>query len=86
MAATLTPEQVLLVRQWIADVRERFQREADQGILKRDLYQAVESLGGREACDRLSREIDARCAMYENARQQLEIVQSTRERRRSRAK
>lgn len=49
----------------IRDVREQFQRESDQGILKRDLYQSVEALGGRDACDRILRTIDMRWQRHE---------------------
>lgn len=79
---TLTPEQVALIRQWIDDVKNQFQREADQGIRKRDLYQSVEAMGGRDACDRITREIDSRCGMIENARRVLEMQDQVRERRR----
>lgn len=80
--STLTPEQVTLLRQWIQDVKDQFQRETDQGILKRDLYQSVEAMGGRDACDRIIRQIEARCAMYENAVRVLRMDEERRERRR----
>jgi hypothetical protein len=80
--STLDPEQAKLVRHWIQDVKDRFQREIDQGILKRDLYQSVEAMGGRDACDRIWREIEARCAMFENARQVFAIEDAKREQRR----
>lgn len=55
-----TPQTIELSRlfQWIADVRSQFTREIDQAILKRDLYQGVEALGGRDACDRIREQID----------------------------
>lgn len=54
------------VYQWIDDVRTQFTREIDQAILKRDLYLAVEALGGRDASDRIRRQIEARFRMNQN--------------------
>lgn len=44
----------------VQDVREQFSREVDQGVFKRDLYQSVEALGGRDACDRIARALAIR--------------------------
>lgn len=51
----------------IADVKERFVREIDQALLKRDLYLAVAAMSGRDACDRIARELRFREEMQENA-------------------
>ena len=44
----------------IEDQKEHFQREANQGVLKRDLYQANFALGEIEACDVLLRTLKLR--------------------------
>jgi len=66
----------------VANVREQFEREIDQGILKRDLYQSVEAMGGRDACDRIKRAF----SYYDTAEQannlrQLEVVKHASTRR-----
>jgi hypothetical protein len=68
------PQSVQLDRlyQWINDVREQFIREIDQALLKRDLYLGMEALGGRDACDRLKRQIESRFRIDVNFGQQLE--------------
>lgn len=53
------------VLKFIADTREQFQREIDQGVLKHDLYQSVGALGGRDACDRIKRNIELRISFAE---------------------
>ena len=44
----------------IADVREDFSREEDQGLLQHDLHKAEMALAGKYACDRIQRAISAR--------------------------
>jgi hypothetical protein len=56
--------------QWINDVREQFSHEIDQALLKRDLYLGIEALGGRDACDRLKRQIECRFQMDRNHEEQ----------------
>lgn len=58
--------QIDRLYQWIEDVRTQFTREIDQALLKRDLYLGMEALGGRDACDRLRRQIEARFRMDES--------------------
>lgn len=58
--------QIDRLYQWIEDVRTQFTREIDQALLKRDLYLGMEALGGRDACDRLKRQIEARFHMDDN--------------------
>lgn len=58
--------QIDRLYQWIEDVRTQFSREIDQALLKRDLYLGIEALGGRDACDRLKRQIEARFRMDES--------------------
>lgn len=62
----ITLEQADFVRKVIEDVKTRFTREIDQGLLNRDLYRAVESMAGREACDRIRAEILRRFEMLRN--------------------
>lgn len=56
-----------LVLDWIQDVRSHLEHELDQAIWKRDLYLAVQALGGRDGVDRVKRQIEMRLAMFENA-------------------
>lgn len=67
------PQTVQLDRlfQWISDLREQFTREIDQALLKHDLYQGMEAMGGRDACDRIRRQIDARFQMDRNYEEQI---------------
>lgn len=58
--------QLARLYEWIRDIREHFSREMDQAILKRDLYLGMEAMGGRDACDRIKRNIEARFHMDEN--------------------
>lgn len=44
----------------VADVREEFQREKDQGLLQHDLHKAEQALAGQYACDRIQRAVAAR--------------------------
>jgi hypothetical protein len=39
----------------IADEKEHFVREIEQGILQHDLYKSTAALGGKDACDRILR-------------------------------
>lgn len=67
------PQTVQLDRlyQWIDDLRRQFSREIDQALLKHDLYQGMEALGGRDACDRIRRQIDTRYQMDRNFEEQI---------------
>jgi hypothetical protein len=47
----------------LEDVREQFQREEDQSILKRDLHEAAMAIGGKDACDRIRRALEARVGL-----------------------
>lgn len=58
--------------EWIRDMREQFSREMDQALLKRDLYLGMEAMGGRDACDRIQRQIEARFHMDENWNREIE--------------
>jgi hypothetical protein len=71
-----TKEQAEWIFDQIRMIREQFERELDQGVLKRDLYQSVEAMGGRDACDRLKRDLGARIDMLDNRERvkALEIV------------
>lgn len=42
----------------IENVRERFDREIEQAILRRDLSAAIEALGGKDACARLAQSLE----------------------------
>ena len=44
----------------IAEVREDFQREEDQGLLQHDLHKAEQALAGKYACDRIHRAVVTR--------------------------
>jgi predicted secreted Zn-dependent protease len=46
----------------LADVRERYQREEEQGIRQRDLERARMALAGKDACERIKTEIELRTA------------------------
>lgn len=61
--------ELTLIYEWIADVRCELEREIDQAICKRDIYLAVAALSGREACDRIKRQLEARFRVRENYRQ-----------------
>lgn len=54
-----TPNLMLLddVRQAIANVRDATQHECNQAILNRNFEDARWALAGKDACDRLEREI-----------------------------
>lgn len=60
-----------IVFQWLSDVRSQFSREIDQALLKRDLYQGIEALGGREACDRIKRQIEYRFHLNQSWQREL---------------
>jgi hypothetical protein len=55
------------VHEFIEELREMYQREEEQGILKRDMDQAVRSLCGKEACTRLKNYLNMRSEMHHNA-------------------
>ncbi len=55
------------VQEFIEELREMYQREEEQGILKRDMDQAVRALCGKEACTRLKNYLGMRQEMNENA-------------------
>jgi hypothetical protein len=48
---------------WIDDVLEQFQREEDQGILQQRLDKASAALAGKDACQRIRRDIQMRYGM-----------------------
>ena len=54
----MKPEEVMAM---IAEVREDFQGEEDQGLLQRDVHKAEIALAGKYACDRIQRVLPARC-------------------------
>jgi len=58
---------IAFVFECVEDVKIRFTREIDQGLLNRDLYRAIEALAGREACTRIRSELERRFAMQKNA-------------------
>ena len=60
----MTVEDVLI---WINDVHDQFQREEDQGILQGRLDKASAALAGKDACERLRREVQMRHGFQENA-------------------
>ena len=39
----------------IADERDHFQLEIEQGVMQHDLYKSTAALGGKDACDRILR-------------------------------
>lgn len=47
----------------VKDVKEDFEREEDQGLLKRDLHAGEMALAGKYACDRILRAIEARTGL-----------------------
>jgi hypothetical protein len=51
---------------WIDDVHEEFQREEDQGILQCRLDKASAALAGKDACERLRRQVKMRQGFREN--------------------
>jgi len=51
---------------WIDDVLEQFQREEDQGILQGRLDKASAALAGKDACQRIRRDIQMRYGMVQN--------------------
>ncbi len=46
----------------LKDVRERYQREEDQGLRQHDMEKARAALAGKDACDRIKTEIELRTA------------------------
>jgi hypothetical protein len=54
------------VLSWVDDVHEQFQREEDQGILQGRLDKASAALAGKDACQRLKRDIQMRYGMTQN--------------------
>ena len=54
------------VLSWIDDVLEQFQREEDQGILQGRLDKASAALAGKDACQRIRRDIQMRYGMRQN--------------------
>jgi len=51
---------------WIDDVLDQFQREEDQGILQGRLDKATAALAGKDACQRIRRDIQMRYGMVQN--------------------
>jgi len=51
---------------WIDDVLDQFQREEDQGILQGRLDKASAALAGKDACQRIRRDIQMRYGMVQN--------------------
>lgn len=70
---TLTIDDVM---GWIDDVFQQYQREEDQGILQGRLDKAMTALTGKDACERLKRDIQMRYGMQQNR----ERVQTMRKR------
>ena len=54
------------VLSWVDDVHEQYQREEDQGILQGRLDKASAALAGKDACQRLKRDIQMRYGMTQN--------------------
>jgi len=46
----------------LSDVRDRFQREEDQGLRQHDMHKATVALAGKDACDRIKTDIELRTA------------------------
>jgi hypothetical protein len=44
----------------LEDERDNFQRECDRAIRQKDLYNANHAMGGKDACDRVLRLLQAR--------------------------
>jgi hypothetical protein len=59
-------EQRQYLRTIIGDVKSRFDREMDQGLLKRDLWLAFAAMSGRDACLRIEQELNLRARMEAN--------------------